>query len=168
MSTSTKVLVTSAAGHIGNDAVRLLIQNGYQVRAFVRQNDWRAKDLEAQGAEIFVGNLFDFRDLTKAMDGVKRAFHIPPFAPHLLHNTMLTCLAAQEAGLESLVLLSGWNPNPSHPSMLTREHWIANNVARWMPDVDVIHLTPGIFAFTYLMTTPVTRQLGAVCCRTSG
>lgn len=162
MSTSTKVLVTSAAGHIGNDAVRLLIQNGYQVRAFVRQNDWRAKDLEALGAEIFVGNLFDFRDLTKAMDGVKRAFHIPPFAPHLLHNTMLMCLAAQEAGLESLVLLSGWNPNPSHPSMLTREHWIANNVARWMPDVDVIHLTPGIFAFTYLMTTPVTRQLGAL------
>ena len=92
----------------------------------------------------------------------------PWTTPLMLIPRVLSCLAAQEAGLESLVLLSGWNPNTSHPSMLTREHWIANNVARWMPDVDVIHLTPGIFAFTYLMTTPVTRQLGAVCCRTSG
>ena len=162
MSTSPKFLVTSAAGHIGQHAVRLLVESGYQVRAFVRRDDWRSRALAKIGAEIFVGNLYDFRDLFDAMMGVQRLFHIPPFAPHLLHNTMLTCLAAQEAGVEAMVLLSGWNPNPSHPSLLTREHWIANNVARWMPNVDVIHLTPGIFAFTYLMTIPVTRRLGTL------
>ena len=162
MSIMPKVLVTSATGHIGQHAVRLLIENGYSVRAFARRDDWRSQALAQMGAEIFVGNLYDFRDLSKAMSGIQRVFHIPPFAPHLLHNTMLTCLAAQDAGVEAMVLLSGWNPNPSHPSLLTREHWIANNVARWMPDVDLIHLTPGIFAFTYLMTLPVTRRLGAL------
>lgn len=162
MSTPPKILVTSAAGHIGQHAVRLLIDNGYQVRAFVRRDDWRSQALAKLGAQVHIGNLYDFRDLSEAMKGVQRVFHIPPFAPHLLHNTMLTCLAAQDAGVEAMVLLSGWNPNPSHPSLLTREHWIANNVARWMPDVDVIHLTPGIFAFTYLMTIPVTRRLGTL------
>ena len=160
MSPRPKILVTSAAGRTGRETVRMLREKGYPVRAFVHRKDHRADELERCGAEIFVGNLFDFSDLTQAMEGVKRAFHCPPFAPHLLHNTMLVCLAAQEARLEALVLLSGWNPNPRHPSMLTREHWIANNVARWMPDVGVIHLNPGIFAFPYLLTLPVTRKLG--------
>ncbi|WP_120634567.1 NmrA family NAD(P)-binding protein [Ruegeria sp. EL01] len=31
-----------------------------------------------------------------------------------------------------------------------------------MPDVGIIHLNPGIFAFTYLLTTPVTRKLGVL------
>ncbi len=160
--TRVKCLVTSAAGRIGRDTVRRLRRNGHEVRAFVHRKDERADELEKLGAEIFVGNLFDYRDVEAAMRGVQRAFHIPPFAPHLLHNTMLMCLAAQAARIEALVLLSAWNPSPVHPSMLTREHWIANNVARWMPDVDVIHLNPGIFAFTYLLTLPVTRKLGVL------
>lgn len=160
MPDTPKTLVTSAAGRVGRDAVRFLLEAGFEVRAMVHRKDHRADELTSIGAEVFVGNLFDFDDLAKAMNGVSRAFHIPPFTPHLLHNTMMVCLAAQAAKLETLVLLSGWNPSPSHPSMLTREHWIANNIARWMPDVGVIHLNPGIFAFTYLLTTPVTRKLG--------
>ncbi|WP_302476819.1 NmrA family NAD(P)-binding protein [Ruegeria atlantica] len=162
MPSSPKILVTSAAGRVGRDTVKQLLQDGHEVRAFVHRQDWRSDELEAMGAEVVLGNLFDFNDLANAMTEVRQAFHIPPFAPHLLHNTMLVCLAAQKAGLEALVLLSGWNPSPEHPSMLTREHWIANNIARWMPDVSVIHLNPGIFAFTYLLTVPITRKLGVL------
>lgn len=154
------ILVTAAAGRTGRETVRSLLQRGYPVRALVRRSDERAKALERLGADVVVGNLFDFRDVQRAMRGVARALHCPPFAPNLLHNTMLVCLAAQEARLEALVLLSGWNPSPDHPSALTREHWIANNVARWMPDVGVIHLNPGIFAYTYHLTLPITRRLG--------
>lgn len=162
MTNTPHILVTSAAGRIGRDTVRFLLESGFGVRAMVHRQDARADELARLGAEVLVGNIYDFGDLTKAMTGVRRAFHIPPFAPHLLHNTMLVCLAAQAAKLEALVLLSGWNPSPTHPSLLTREHWIANNAARWMPDVGVIHLTPGIFAFTYLLTIPVTRKLGVL------
>ncbi|MDU8913179.1 NmrA family NAD(P)-binding protein [Aestuariicoccus sp. MJ-SS9] len=162
MPNPSKILVTSAAGRIGRDAVAFLIEAGHEVRAMVHRRDDRAAELGRMGAEVVVGNLLDYRDVETAMQGVDRAFHIPPFTPHLLHNTMLVCLAAQAARLESLVLLSGWNPSPEHPSMLTREHWIANNVARWMPDVAVIHLNPGIFAFPYLLTTPITRKLGVL------
>lgn len=160
MSTKPLILVTSAAGRTGRDTVRLLLEKGYPVRALVHRDDARARDLKAAGAEVMVGNLFAFEDLQKAMKGASRAFHCPPFAPNLLHNTTLVCLAAQEAKLEALVLLSAWNPSPVHPSSLSREHWIANNVARWMPDVGLIHLNPGMFAFTYLVTLPITRRLG--------
>ncbi|MGB0659816.1 MAG: NmrA family NAD(P)-binding protein [Mangrovicoccus sp.] len=160
MPTKPKILVTSAAGRVGRQTVTNLREKGYPVRAFLRQDDHRADALLALGAEVFLGNLFDFNDLKDAMTGVQRAFHCPPFAPNLLHNSMLVCLAAQEARLQALVLLSGWNPSPEHPSLVSREHWMANNLARWMPDVGVIHLNPGIFAFPYLLTLPVTRQLG--------
>lgn len=160
MSSRPRILVTSAAGRTGRETVRLLLEMGYPVRAFVRRSDHRSDALEALGAEIFVGNLFDFNQVRAAMQDVQRAFHCPPFAPHLLHHTMMVCLAAQDARLEALVLLSGWNPSAEHPSLLSREHWIANNISRWMPDVGVIHLNPGIFAFPYLLTLPITRQLG--------
>lgn len=155
-----KILVTSAAGRTGSETVRLLLEKGHDVRAFVRREDTRSAQLAALGAEVFVGDIFDFRDLQNAMSGVRRAYHCAPFAQNLLHNTMLFCIAAQQSGLETLALLSGWNPHPAHPSALTREHWIANNIARWMPGVNVIHVNPGLFAFTYLLTLPVTEQLG--------
>lgn len=158
--TQTRILVTSAAGRTGSETVRLLLEMGYEVRAFVRTNDARAEALKKMGAEIFVGNQCDFRDLQAALKDVQRAYHCPPFAQNLLHNVMMFCLAAEEARLEAMVLLSGWNPHETHPSVLSREHWIANNVARWMPSVKLIHVNPGIFAFAYLMTLPITAKLG--------
>jgi uncharacterized protein YbjT (DUF2867 family) len=35
MSPKSKILVTSAAGRVGRDAVKLLLELGYPVRAFV-------------------------------------------------------------------------------------------------------------------------------------
>ena len=60
--------------------------------------------LKDAGAEIFVGDLFDFRDLRKALKGVKRAYHCPPFAANVLNGAMLFALAAEEAKLEVVAL----------------------------------------------------------------
>ena len=69
-------------------------------------------------------------------------------------------LAAEEAKLEVVALMSGWNPHPTHPSIVTREHWIANQLYRWMPSVDVVHVNPGIFAFVYLLGLPAIVHMG--------
>lgn len=155
-----KVLVTAGAGRTGSAAVHQLLALGFPVRAFVHRRDYRAKLLEQAGAEIFVGDLLDFRDLRKAVQGVQRAYHCPPFGANLLHGSMMFALAAEEAKLEVVALLSGWNPHPTHPALATREHWIANNVYRWMPSVDVIHINPGLFAFVYLLSLPIAVHFG--------
>lgn len=160
MTTKPRILVTSAAGHTGAAAVRDLLARDFPVRAFVRREDARSDRLRQAGAEIFVGDLFDLGDLRRSLVDVQRAYHVPPFAPNLLHGTMLFALAAEEARLESLALMSGWNPHPTHPSIVTREHWIANNVVRWMPTVDVTYINPGIFAFMYLLGLPAVKHLG--------
>ncbi len=155
-----RILVTSAAGRNASTAVLELLRKGFPVRAFVRRNDARSETLRKAGAEIFVGDLFDLGDLRKALVDVQRAYHCPPFVPNLLHGAMLFALVAEEARLEVVALMSGWNPHPTHPALLTREHWIANNVYRWMPTVDLIYVNPGIFAFMYLLGLPVIVHFG--------
>ncbi|MBI3607256.1 MAG: NmrA family NAD(P)-binding protein [Nitrospirae bacterium] len=155
-----KILVTSAAGRTGAAAVQQLLEKDYPVRAFVRRWDTRADALHKAGAEVVTGNQFDLRDLRKALHGVQRAYHCPPLATNLLHNTMLFAIAAEEAKLEAVALMSGWNPHPTHPSVVTREHWIANQLYRWMPSVDVIHVNPGLFAFVYLLGLPAIMHMG--------
>ena len=160
MSKKARILVTSAAGHTGAAVVTRLLEQGFDVRAFVHRRDARSERLRAAGAEIFAGNLYDMRDLRAALRDVQRAYYCPPFAPNLLHGAMLFALAAEEARLEVVALVSGWNPHPSHPSVTTREHWIANNVYRWMPTVDVIHVNPGLFAFTTFFGLPAAANFG--------
>ena len=155
-----RVLVTSAAGRTATPAVLELLKKGFPVRAFVRREDARSEALRKAGAEVVVGNLFDYRDLRRALVDVQRAYYNPPLTPSLLHGAMLFALAAEEARLETVALMSQWNPHPAHPVAITREHWIANNVYRWMPNVDVIHVNPGLFAFMYLLSLPMIVHLG--------
>ena len=158
--TKPRVLVTSAAGRTAAPAVLDLLKKGFPVRAFVRRDDARAAGLRKAGAEIFVGNLFDLRDLRRALVDVRRAYYCPPLGPNLLHGAVLFALAAEEAKLEAVALMSQWNPHPTHPSLSTREHWLANNVYRWMPSVSVIYINPGLFAFLYLLSLPMIVHLG--------
>jgi len=160
MSHKPRILVTSAAGHVGSAAVRTLLSNGYPVRAFVRQNDERAAELAAAGAEIFVGDLRDFRDLEAALNGVHRAFHNPPFSPNTLYDSALFAVAAEQAKLETVTLMGAWNLSPTHPSIHQRGHWIAHNIYRWMPSVDIVHLAPGMFAFPYFLGLPAVAHFG--------
>ena len=158
--TKPKILVTSAAGRTGSAAVLQLLEKGFPVRAFVRKRDARTDVLERAGAELAFGDLFDFRDLRTALVGIQRAYHCPPFAPNLLEGDMAFALAAEEAKLEVVALMSGWNDHASHPSVVTRGHWIAKQIYRWMPSVDVIHINPGLFAFIYLLGLPAVVHFG--------
>jgi uncharacterized protein YbjT (DUF2867 family) len=146
-----RVLVTAASGRTASAAVLDLLQRGFPVRALVRRHDKRSEALRSAGAEVVVGNLFDYRDLERALVDVQRAYHAAPYAPNLLHGTMLFAIAAEQAKLEVVAWMSGWNPHPSHPSAFTREHWITNQIVRWMPSVDAIHVNPGIFAYVYFL-----------------
>jgi uncharacterized protein YbjT (DUF2867 family) len=146
-----RILVTAASGRTASAAALDLLKHGFPVRALVHRHDQRAEALRSAGAEIVVGDLFDYRDLERALVDVQRAYHCPPVGPGLLHGTMLFAIAAEQAKLEVVAWMSGWNPHPVHPSAFTREHWMTNQIVRWMPSVDAIHVNPGIFAYVYFL-----------------
>lgn len=160
MAARPRVLVTTPNGRTGSAAVSTLLSSGYPVRALVRRDDARAARLRARGAEVVVGDLLDWRDLQRAVRDVQRIYHCPPFDSRHLHGAALLALAAEEAGVEVVALMSGWNPHPTHPSVMQREHWLANNLFRRLPAFDVIHINPGLFAFTYLLGLPAIHHFG--------
>lgn len=63
-------LVTGATGGIGRRVVRLLREREMQVRAFVRLTS-RYSELEHRGANIFIGDLQQEKDIKKACQGVQ-------------------------------------------------------------------------------------------------
>jgi uncharacterized protein YbjT (DUF2867 family) len=63
-------LVTGATGGLGRRIVRLLREREQPVRAFVKLTS-RYGELEHRGAEIFIGDLLEERDIQKACQGVR-------------------------------------------------------------------------------------------------
>lgn len=118
----TKILVTSANGHVGTPAVKELLLLGLSVRAFVRsQNSAGSIALKKLGAELFVGDLNDINDLRKSLKGVQRAFYCSPTTnSHLAKNTTYFVQAAEDEGIEHVVYLTQWLSSENHHSPHTR------------------------------------------------
>ena len=149
--TKPKILVTSAAGNTGIPTTVQLLEKGFPVRALVRSDDHRAKRLRDAGAEIYVGDQYSITDMRRAMDGVQRAYHCAPSAPNGLHFGTVFAIAAQEAKIEHVVMLGQWLSHTDHPSVVTREVWLSEEVLKLLPDTTLTVNNAGWFAENYIM-----------------
>src|SRR5215469_12736807 len=158
--TKPRIIVTGATGKTGNLVVAELLQAGYPVRALVRREDARSVRLKAQGAEIAVADLRDVERVAEALKGVHRAYYCPPFEPYMIQGAVAFALAAREARLEHIVGVTQWLASPSHPSLMTRQHWLVDRLFSMTPGVAHTILRPGIFADAYLATIGMAVNLG--------
>ncbi len=158
--TKPKILVTSAAGKTGTQTVKQLLEKGYSVRALVHRIDARSDSLKLLGAEVQVGNLHDIEDVRRALKDVQRAYFCAPLLRNALNASVVFAVAAQECKLEVVVVLSQWLADPHHPSIHTRETWMADQMFAWMPDVDVVTVNPGWFADNYMAAIEPIAQFG--------
>jgi len=69
------ILVTGAAGHIGNVLVRELLSEGKHVRALILPGE-DASSLEGLEIEFVEGNVLDPLSLAQAMKGIDTVFHL--------------------------------------------------------------------------------------------
>jgi uncharacterized protein YbjT (DUF2867 family) len=95
-------LVIGATGNVGGELATLLLEQGHEVRALVRDAS-RAKRLPA-GTGIAVGDLDDAESLTAAARGVDGVFYMQ-LAP-LPAQAEYMVRAAKAAGVSKIVLLS--------------------------------------------------------------
>ncbi len=144
--TRPTVLVTGATGGTGSAVVSQLLEQRWPVRALVHHVDARAERLRSLGAEVVAADLFDADQLAGALRGVDRDYYCPPMHPHMLDSAAaFAAAAARDARLESVVL-SQWLASANHPSLLTRQHHLADRLFAALPDLAVTTLNPGFFA----------------------
>lgn len=155
-----KILVTAANGNTGFPAAKELLTLGFEVRAFVRNpNSRKAKELESLGAEIFVGDIQDIRDVRQALEGVGSAYFVPTY-PNVLFQGVTFVTALEEAKTAHVVVLTQWLSSNTHPSKYTKEHWLVDQTFKKLTNTNVTFLNPGLFGFVYFMTPEPLTQFG--------
>jgi NAD(P)H dehydrogenase (quinone) len=158
--TKPRIIVTGATGKTGSVVVAELLKTGYRVRAMVRREDGRSARLKAQGAEIVVADMSDVERVADALKDVQRAYFCPPFDPYMIQGAVTFAVAAKEAQLEHIVGLTQWLASPSHPSLMTRQHWLVDRLFSMTPGVGHTIIKPGYFADAYLVTIGMAVHLG--------
>jgi NAD(P)H dehydrogenase (quinone) len=155
-----RIIVTGATGKTGSVVVTELLKAGYPVRAMVRREDGRTTWLKAKGAEIAVADMSDVERIADALTDVQGAYYCPPFDPYMIQGAVAFAVAAKEARLEHIVGLTQWLASPSHPSLMTRQHWLVDRLFSMTPGVAHTIVRPGIFADAYLATIGAAVHLG--------
>ena len=140
-----KILVSGATGKIGTEVVKQLLEKQYPVRAMVHKLDVRSEQLRRLGAEIVVADLFDTEQVFKAMRGTQRVFYLPVVHPYMIQSSVAFAVAAHETKQESIVGITQWLSSPSHPSLLTRHHWLTDHLLPMIPGVSHTIVNPGVF-----------------------
>jgi len=159
----TKILITSANGHTGFPSAKELLKLGFEVKAMVRNlHNVRAMELKKLGAEIFVGDMHDVRDIRKALKDVKRAYFCAPFGKNTLFKTTAFIIAAEEAKLEHVVYMSQWLLSEDHHALNTKEQWLGDQIVKMHKAVKYTFVNPGLFSFTYFFTVEMIAQFGVM------
>lgn len=76
-----KTLITGAGGFIGSHLVELCVENGFQVKAFVRYNSqnnwgWLEESTCKKDIEVVTGDIRDYDSVYNAMRGTDTVFHL--------------------------------------------------------------------------------------------
>jgi len=167
-------LVTGAAGFLGSHVTRQLVARGESVRVLMRpsSNNRAISDLSL---EYVTGDLRDPASLERAMNGVKRVFHVAAdyrlWAKHPqeiydsnVGGTKNLLAAAKNAGIEQLVYTSTVATiavdRPELPNEFTDaklEEMIGHyKRSKWMAEQEVLRAAKeGLPAIVAMPTTPV-------------
>lgn len=129
-------LVTGATGDIGRRVVRILRERGMLVRAFVRLTS-RYTELEHRGADIFIGDLREEKDIRKACQGVDyivSAHGSDGDALSLDYRANIELIdQAKEVGVQHFVFISvlgadrGYEDAPTFKAKFAVERYLQNS-----------------------------------------
>ncbi len=155
-----RILVTGATGNTGSVVATELLKLGFPVRALVHRADSRSESLAAAGAEVIVADLSDVERLSVALEDVQRAYYCPAHEPYMIQGAVAFAVAAKDAKLEHIVGMTQWLSSPSHPALMTRQHWLVDRLFSMIPGVGHTIVNPGFFAFSYLVMMGMSAHLG--------
>ncbi len=174
MSSSSPILVTGAAGRLGNvgrKVVEALLTKNLLVRAMVHADDERAQSLRGLGAEVVCGDLTNPSDVVKALSGCEKAFFgMSVSASYLEASCIFAAAAKQKNDLEILVNISQMTVSQMSLTNMTNSpqqkmHWLAEQVMNWS-GVPVAHVRATAFLEHFFFSSWAAASIdknGVIC-----
>jgi NAD(P)H dehydrogenase (quinone) len=140
-----KFLVTGSTGSTGVPTVRLLLENGHKVTAFVRREDSRSDVLKELGAEIVTGDMLKIEDVRRAMKGVDGVYFCYPLTQGAVEAAAILAQAASEHSVKQIVYMSQRQSRPHARSPATMSHWLSEQILN-RSGIPAAHLRVNFFA----------------------
>ncbi len=160
------ILVTGAAGEVGSvgrEVTRLLLADGFRVRAMVRKRDGRAEALGDMGAEVVVGDLTDLDAMHRVIAGCRRLYFGMSVSPTYLEATVNTAAVALHQGVDAVVNMSQMTVSQMSVTATTASpqqklHWLSEQALAWSR-LPVVTVRPTMFleGFFLLFAAPGVR-----------
>ena len=149
MTAVRKILVTGASGYVGGRLVTALLQDGAEVRVFVRDKNKAQSHTWASEVEIAVGNASDYKSTVAALTNVHTAFYLlhsinlgPNFDQIESEMARNFAKAAEECGVKQIIYLGGINNDAKSSKHLSSRANTGKELAT--TSVPVIELRAGI------------------------
>lgn len=139
------VLVTGASGYVGGRLVTELLAAGFQVRASSRRVGSLDRFDWSEGVELVEADLTEPADVTRIMEGVDVVFYLvhsmgdkgQDFEEIEKRTATTVARAAEEAGVQQIVYLSGLHPRGRELAELSRHMRSRERVARILLEGEV-------------------------------
>jgi len=149
MKDERKILVTGASGYVGGRLVTALLEDGADVRVFVRDANKAQSHSWANQVEIATGNATDFESTKAALTGVHTAFYLlhsinlgPNFDEIESAMAKNFAKAAESCGVKQIIYLGGINNDTKSSKHLNSRENTGKSLAT--TSVPVIELRAGI------------------------
>ncbi|MFD9125478.1 NmrA family NAD(P)-binding protein [Kitasatospora sp. NPDC059571] len=152
------LVLIPGVGGVGRAVFEELRARDVPVRFMVRQEDERADEVRALGAEVVIGDLTRPETVAASLQGVTRMYFGMRVSPdHLLAATVVASVAREYGKLEAVVDLSQMTVSQmtvtsTEESHQQRLHWLAEQVLNWS-GLPVVHVRPTAFLDSPLFTT---------------
>jgi uncharacterized protein YbjT (DUF2867 family) len=151
------ILLTGVTGKTGGEVARQLAAADVPFRAMVR-DPARAEAMSSLGAvEVVVGDVADDGALSRALEGVERAFLVMPNGEHQLLLENRFAYHAQRAGVRHLVKLSSLESVPESRNPITQTHVASEQFIR-ETGMEWTMIRPTFFMQTFLGSAPSIRD----------
>ncbi len=153
------ILVTGAAGRVGavgRTVTGLLLKQGREVRAMVRNEDERAQDLREMGAEVVVGNLLNLDSMHRAIAGCDTMYFGMSVSDAYLAATVNAAAVAKYHGVKAFINMSQMTVSQMSITETTASpqhklQWLSEQVLNWS-GLPVVHVRPTVFLEGFFLT----------------
>ena len=155
-----KILITLATGKTGYASTVQLLNQGYDVRIFVRTKNSKALELEKLGAEIKLGEFNNKIQLLEALDGIQNVYYCYPYKSGMANDVAIFCEVAKMAKINAVIFMGQRiaefeDTGSAMTNDIRKSYDLLNNSG-----LNVVYFAPGYFADNAFVVSEYVLQLG--------